>query len=241
MKFQDTFSFYARHPNALWERVRCSLMRRPPRAFQLESLLYRLRESPTIIEAGASRGMDTVRMATAWRTADIFAFEPEPDAFAQLVESTKQLSRVHPIPAALGAHTGTSEFYVSSRGQARDASDASSLKKPTLVRTLWPDLTFERCIEVETVTLSDFMKQRDLDQIDFMWLDMQGMELDCLKASAEVLCRVKYIYMEVLFRPLYEDAPLYPKVRRAMKDFGFQVRQEYLNRVAGDVLFERRI
>ena len=141
---------------------------------------------------------------------------------------------------ALAEQTGTASFHVSSRGDNATATDSSSLLKPLDTAKDLFNMSFSSHVTVQTITLADFMHDRGIDHIDLMWLDMQGMEINCLMASKEALGRVDRIYMEVCLQPLYDGAPLYPEARRAMQSVGFFPVREFLNRIQGDVLFERR-
>jgi FkbM family methyltransferase len=232
--------FYLTHPKQLFEKAVSKLTRRPPPRFELQNLLSVLPANPTIIEAGASRGMDTVEMAKVWPDGRILAFEPEPAAFQQLTAATMRFPNVVRIQAALATHTGTATLHVSSCKGNPDSSDASSLLPPTGVTGFWPHLEFPETIEVRTVTVADVLEQYGIDRVGLMWLDMQGMEIPCLEASASVMQRVDRVYSEVTLEPIYAGAPLYPEARRVMAKLGFRVAREYLNPLQGDVLFIRR-
>jgi FkbM family methyltransferase len=239
MKIIQKATFYLKYPKQFFHRLKGILSGTPMKHMEVEDFVSILPENAVILEAGASRGMDTVKFARLWPHGRIHAFEPEPSTFGILTEETKMFPNVKRHPLALSTETGTASFHVSSRDGVSNATDASSLLKPTSVREVWDTLEFAREIEVRTITLSDFMREERIKHIDFMWLDMQGMEIKCLLASADVLARVDRIYMEVFLKPLYEDAPLYPEVRRAMLSAGFRPVREFLNPIIGDVLFER--
>jgi FkbM family methyltransferase len=232
--------FYLTHPTHLINKVVAKLIGRPPPRFELQNLLSVLPANPTIVEAGASRGMDTVEMAKLWPGGRILAFEPEPVAFQQLTEATRRFPNVVRIAAALATRTGTATLHVSSSKGNPDSSDASSLFLPTGVTGFWPHLEFAKTIEVKTVTVADVLHEHGIQRIDFMWLDMQGMEIPCLEASIAAMPKVDRVYCEVSLQPMYAGAPLYPEARRIMAKLGFRVAREYLNPLQGDVLFIRR-
>ncbi len=232
--------FYLSHPKQLFRKVIAKLTRRPLPRFELQALQGVLPANPTIIEAGASRGMDTVEMAKLWPHGRVFAFEPEPATFDQLTEATRRFPNVTRIQAALAPRTGTATLHVSSSQGNPDSSDASSLLSPTGVADFWPHLEFARTIEVRTVTISSVLEEYAINRVDLMWLDMQGMEIPCLEASASIMHRVDRVYSEVSLEPIYAGAPLYPEARRVMVKLGFRVAREYLNPLQGDVLFIRR-
>jgi FkbM family methyltransferase len=235
-----SYRFYLTHPSHFIQKVVAKLTRQPPRHLRLQDLWSVLPTNPTIIEAGASRGMDTVEMARLWPDGRILAFEPEPATFEQLTAATCRFPNVLQVRAALAASTGTATLHVSSSKDNPDSSDASSLLQPTGVVGYWPHLEFVKTVEVKTITVADVLRDYGINRVDFMWLDMQGMEIPCLQASAAVMNRVDRVYSEVSLEPIYAGAPLYPEARRVMAKLGFRVAREYLNPLQGDVLFIRR-
>lgn len=232
--------FYCRYPRQLVRKLACVLSGREDRHMEVGDFLPLLPENPVILEAGASRGMDTVQFASLWPKGEIHAFEPEPATFAVLTRETGAFANVKRFQLALSDQSGTATFHVSSRGDNPEATDSSSLLKPLDIAKDLFRLDFPNQVTVQTLTLADFMRDHGIDHIDLMWLDMQGMEINCLMASREVLHQVDRIYMEVCLRPLYEGAKLYPEVRAIMDSMGFSPAREFLNRIQGDVLFERR-
>jgi hypothetical protein len=76
--------------------------------------------------------------------------------------------------------------------------------------------------------------------VDFLWFDLQGMELAALKGCGDLLSSVSAIHCEVQNFPLYEGAPLYPEVYKWLKQRGFAVAHEAIFRRGGNVLFVRR-
>ena len=232
--------FACRYPKQFVRILAGVLLRSEYKHMAVEDFLPLLPANPVIFEAGASRGMDTVKFARLWPQGQIYAFEPEPATFAELTRTTEAFANVQRFQLALADQTGTASLHVSSRRDDPTATDASSLLKPLDQAHELFNLNFSSQVIVQTITLADFMREHAIEHIDLMWLDMQGMELNCLMASKEALGHVDRIYMEVCLHPLYEGAPLYPEVRDIMGSMGFDPVQEFLKPAQGDVLFERR-
>ncbi len=131
-----------------------------------------LPKKPVIIEAGAHVGYDTNKMYKYWPDSTIYAFEPVPNLYKKLVENTKSLDKVYCFPFALSDNTGTSSLYIS-----EGASDGSSFSlRPKEHLNFHPDTIFQEEIEVETITLDEWAVNFCIDQIDMLWLDIQGYE-----------------------------------------------------------------
>ncbi|HTH30741.1 MAG TPA: FkbM family methyltransferase, partial [Lacibacter sp.] len=105
-----------------------------------------------------------------------------------------------------------------------------------------PDVFFNKDITVQTLTLDDWAAKQGIEQIHLLWLDMQGFELEVLKASSVILPKVNAIHMEVSTRSTYEGVPLYSEVRSWMEAQGFRVEVEAIPQGwdMGNVLFVRK-
>jgi FkbM family methyltransferase len=197
-----------------------------------------LPSGPVIIDAGAHVGGDSIEMCRLYPGSTVHSFEPVPDIFKLLKHNTRKFSRIHCHTVALSNKNGEQVMHVSS-----GASDgSSSFLQPKEHLTDHPDVFFNKDITVQTITLDDWAAQQQLDHIDLLWLDMQGFELEVLRASSVILPTVKAIHMEVSTRATYESVPLYNEVRSWMEANGFCVEVEAIPQGwdMGNVLFVRK-
>lgn len=70
--------------------------------------------NPTIIEAGASDGLDVIYMSKIWPRSTIHTFEPVPELFSRLEQNMKPLANVKTYQLALADKSGIAPFYLSS-------------------------------------------------------------------------------------------------------------------------------
>jgi len=202
-----------------------------------EQLRPYLPAEPTILEAGAHIGRDTVEMSKLWPKGTIHAFEPLPDLFAKLKAATRSCPNVLCHDTALSDRSGTLEFNVS--GGKSDAS--SSILSPKQHLEQHPDVSFERKISVKATTIAEWAHANGVDRVDFLWLDLQGYELFALKAAGDILPTVQAIYSEVYLKESYQGVPLYPELKEWLAGKGFRVEWEGLPWPdSGNVLFVRR-
>ena len=82
---------------------------------------------------------------------------------------------------------------------------------------------FKDCEVVPVTTLDAWAMEFGIPKIDVLWLDMQGAELEVLKASPQVLSGVSVISTEIEFVEAYEGQPLYQEVRAWLEEQGFQL------------------
>jgi 2-O-methyltransferase len=190
-----------------------------------------------IIEAGAHIGTDTCEMAKLWPDTTIYAFEPIPELFEILKHNTSSYSNVKCFQLALGNKTGITSINKSSG----DSDASSSLLEPKEHLKIHPTVLFDKKIEIEVTTLSDWMKLYCIERIDFLWLDLQGFELDVLKDSVDIVSNVSVIYTEVSLIENYSKSALYPELRDWLMTLGFKVKIEKLAWMdGGNVLFVKK-
>ena len=147
-------------------------------------------ENPVILEAGGHYGEDTVKMIRFWPEATIYTFEPNPFAFDILKKITSSFPRIIISPLALYDYTGIVKFNIQ---QTENNDGASSILEANHV--YYSDIP----ISVACTTLDDWEKNHNFIAIDFMWLDMEGVELYVLKKGTNLLKNVKAIYTETNF------------------------------------------
>jgi len=197
--------------------------------------------NPIVVEAGAFNGSDTHKMSRLWPHGTIHAFEPVPKIFKHLKKRFMRTSNVRCYPYALGNITGESSMHVSySQYQPYQPFASSSLLSPKEHLKKYPHITFPETIAVKVFTLDDWAAQEGILNIDLLWLDMQGMELDMLKASPNMLRTVKVIYMEVSHQEMYEGAPLYNEVKEWLEAHNFSAIMQDASGIMNNVLFVRQ-
>jgi 2-O-methyltransferase len=177
-----------------------------------------LTDNAVIIDCGAHIGADSVELARVFLNCKVHSFEPIPSIYNNLVHLTRKYINIECHPIALSNQNGVAKFYVSS-GES-DAS--SSLLKPTGHIENHKEVLFDEEIQVPTITLDDWAIKNNVTKVDFLWLDMQGFELQMLKASTTILNTVKAIHTEVSIKNSYESAVLYPEYKKWLEGKGFK-------------------
>jgi FkbM family methyltransferase len=84
----------------------------------------------------------------------------------------------------------------------------------------YPDIVLSKTLDVETITLNTYCLNREVPNL--LNLDIQGAEFNALKGASSFLDKVSYIYTEVSFVALYQNAPLADEIDRYLYGFGFK-------------------
>jgi FkbM family methyltransferase len=203
---------------------------------QIKQLIKK--SNPLILEIGANCGQTTVEFTRESPDAEIHAFEPDPRAvqkFRALITS----SNVNLVEKAVGARNGTIEFNQSGGYEWIDPNGwdhSGSIRKPKNHLKIWPSVTFNKTIAVDLIRLDDWsLKAIGPREIDFIWADVQGAEIDLIQGGASTLARTKFFYTEFSDEECYEGQIDFNQLVLLMKDLGHRVRYKF----RGDVLFER--
>lgn len=196
---------------------------------------------PIIVEAGAYDGADTIELSRLLPKAKIFSFEPIPELFAKASLAVKNHKKVHLYNYALSDRTGKAVIHTSEERQNPGiVSMSSSLLEPKEHLEYSHDTLFNKDIEVDTINLDEWAISVNLPRIDFLKLDIQGYELNVIKAAPKIFSTVKALLLEVEFVEAYKGQYLYQDIKNWLEAQGFELNCLYVNSWFGDALFIRK-
>ncbi len=205
--------------NALGEPVPYALLRKM------------LPANPIIIEAGAQFGEDTEWMSELWPLGKIYAFEPSPESFPELQKIAAKHNNIVATQIALSHTKGEALFYL--------AGGASSLLRPQdSFNADYFHSDVDHPIVVQVITLDEWADNNKVDTINFMWLDMEGNELNALQGALDSLKKVKLIYTEVNLQRFWDGCVQYDELKAWMEQHEFiEIWADIVPDWHGNVLF----
>ena len=208
----------------------------------LEIVKPYLPDNPIILEAGAFDGDDSLKMANFWEKGMVYSFEPIPENYKKLVTKVAGVPNINTFCLALGDFVGMHEMHIAElESDPGVPSFSSSLLPPKDHLSYATFVKFNSKVNVPVVTIDEFARNNNLSKIDFMWLDIQGYELNVLKASPNILKTVKAIITEVEFVEAYQGQYLYKDVKEWLEGEGFTlVATNTSYQWFGDALFIRK-
>lgn len=203
-------------------------------------IIENLPKNSTILEAGVCEGLDTNFFAKTFPDGKIYGFEPIPELFNQALSLNENYNNVYLNQIALGEKTETKSIFVSDRFGKTWGS--SSLLKPKEHLNIHKEITFNSEIKVKIFNLDEWCEVNDIDHINLLWLDLQGIEPIVIKSSPEIILKTSYIYTEVSTIETYENVVIYDELKKYMNSIGFEVVfEEILWNDGGNVLFKNKL
>ena len=177
--------------------------------------------SPGILDLGARGGADEELLSIA-SASRIVCFEPDKAECERLAAAGDSRWRQFKVlPFAVGGSTGPQSLHVPGDPRAasllrQDPSMAGRFGRPHLHVP-------QHTLTVETWTLDALRQDGHLDRVDYMKIDVEGAELDVLKAGRTVLQDCVALKVECSFLPQRVNQPLIWDVVPFLAAEGFEV------------------
>lgn len=148
-----------------------------------------LERQRTLLDVGANVGTHSVAFARDFR--DVHAFEPNPalwPSFERHVELNK-LAKVRLHKVGLGLSDATLPFYLTER---------DNLGLGTAAIDQAYDVPLQQAGTISVVNGDSYVARHGIDDIDFVKIDVQGLEMQVIRGLAETLKKHRpYVWMEV--------------------------------------------
>jgi FkbM family methyltransferase len=191
---------------------------------EIEALKYidsKIKAS-VIFDVGANMGNYT-KSISEFLSATIYCFEPSTYVFQKLQQNVSHYKNVHCFKIALSDKEGTATLY------SRESNhEVSSLINTSIDK--YGKTTIET---VFITTLDNFCSHNNIDQIDFLKIDVEGYELSVLNGAKNMLYKKKIIFIQFEFGKFNIDS------RTFFRDFWILLHENYIiYRIVKDGLFE---
>lgn len=179
-------------------------------------------EDAQILEAGSYDGKESCELSDYWPKGMVYSFEPVSELYTKVVANTSHRSNIKTYHMALGDHVGVADIFVSEWSYKPGiAGQSSSIIAPKEHCTYAPEVIFPRAEVVPLTTIDAWALRESVKRIDMMWLDVQGVAYEVLKASPRILATTKAILIELEFVEAYEGQRLAHDVHTMLTQEGF--------------------
>lgn len=169
------------------------------------------------VDIGARGGFEPDLLPLAF-AVDGIGFEPEPAAFAALQNSGPWRSLRY-LPVAISGTDGPRTLHITRDNQSTtllepDPAAIAEFDKPQFV-------TVDRRITVETQTLERTLAAAGVSRVDYLKLDIEGPELEVLRAAPGIVASALAIKVEVAFIPVRRGQAVAADIDRHLSERGF--------------------
>ncbi len=164
------------------------------------------KDDPVILEIGANCGQTTIDFIKYFPKSTIHCFEPDPRAikkFKKIINSPNVY--LHEI--AIGNINGYVTFHQSAGGESIEPEgwdQSGSIRAPKAHLEMFPWVRFDNKIDVQIMRLDDWAAVNNINDVDFIWADVQGAEVDMIYGALETLKKTRFIYSEYYNNECYD-------------------------------------
>ena len=208
------------------------------------------KNTKVILEIGGHYGEDTLRFYKYFPESKIYSFEPDPRNIIIFKKFCSEIKNIELIEKAvynldnefLDFYLSYSDFdvlqkkynYIGTEDYVKlklNNSGSSSLKEKKNTK-------FKK-VKVNTIRLDTWYKSiKNLNLIDFLWIDVQGAEKEVLLGAIDVLKKVRFVQIEY-GEVSYEGAMTKKDTFDFFKNNNFDLILDYSpNSPVGDFLFK---
>jgi FkbM family methyltransferase len=195
-----------------------------------------------VVQIGANSGQETsIFKANGMKWAVLV--EPLEEQFEQLREGLAGDETYIPVKALCASLEGQEHIF----HLASNSGQSSSFKTPRRILTDYPKVRFKRDVTLVSTTVDAIVDSvarehpaLPVDDLDLLFMDVQGAELEVLKGATRLLRQVKCVWTEVSYDQ-YEDGASLEDVQDLLGTFGLRLHDLRLGALGwGNALFLRR-
>jgi FkbM family methyltransferase len=152
-------------------------------------------DATNVLDVGANSGLYALMAASCSRQAKVYAFEPFPPAVASLrhnIALNNWQDRIEIMEGAAGEATGSFKLYIPAKTHGDTLETSCSLESTFRDK-------HEAVIDVQVVSLDEFVAKRGLQTVSLLRADVEGAEYRVIGGAQETLRKHRpYVFVEVL-------------------------------------------
>lgn len=165
--------------------------------------------------------------------AGILSFEPYPVAFSRLQENARLFPNVATHSLALGERDGETTLFLS-QASVTNSLLPTSPNASSYSPEGWTDSLGNASVPI--LTLDTFCARQLIGKIDILNINAQGYEMQILQGAENLLAgaQIGYIYLEIIFVPLYDGQATFDELCRLLRKHGYQFMDLYEKNIGDD-------
>lgn len=188
---------------------------------------FKNKEVDVIFDVGSCHALESVELTKKYPNAKVYAFEANPVSYDVCLKNTEGYDSINVINKAINDYDGTCKFYPMDKDKTITTWEDGNQGASSLYRANGAYDFIEKYvqyeIEVPCTRLDTFCKKNDINNIDILWMDLQGAELKALQSLGPLLETVQIIHTELEMNPMYEGQCLFRDVNELLINNGFDL------------------
>jgi FkbM family methyltransferase len=194
---------------------------------------FDLTEIKTVLDIGSLNGIESVKFSEKIPNCSIHTFEPNLESYKNILISTEGIENIKAHNIAASDFDGTSDFFITYENMG-----GSSLLEPAILHKTGSNI---EKTTADVVRLDRWCLDNNIKDINILWIDAQGSELNIFKGMGNLLQDVKAIYVECSLIPYYKGASHKDDVIKYLIDYNFElVSETYHDSFEGDFMFLKK-
>jgi len=143
---------------------------------------------------------------------EVYAFEPNPYVFEILKKHAEMWSdKIKPYQLALSEKNGEADLFIS------EELGAASTMLENREKSILKFHKYNKKVKVKTMTLDSFVKEYNVERVDFIRIDAEGSEREIIKGAKETIKRFKP-KMAIAAYHLPDDKKVIPELVLSIRD-----------------------
>lgn len=190
----------------------------------------------TILDIGANTGQFSEVAFRLFPEAKIYAFEPVPKCYHDLLSNFANNPNFQAFQIALGNEKGKAKMNVNEFSLSSSILDLADLHKASYPFAV----SIENTEEVEINSLDRVAEQIEIVTPLLIKIDVQGFEDRVISGGKCTFSKASVIIIEMSIEKLYEDQVLFDDLYQQLKDLGFEYRGNYTqdqSRINSQILY----
>lgn len=170
-----------------------------------------------IIHIGAHKGEES-KVYNKHQINNVIWIEGNPTLIDQLTKNVGAYPNHHVYNYMIDYKERIVDFHITNNSQSSSILELGSHRK------FHPDIIVEDIIKLKTKRIDEFIMENEVDiqEYNFVNLDIQGNELSALKSFGKYLVNIDYIYSEVNITKVYKKCALLHEIDFYLARKGFE-------------------
>ena len=175
------------------------------------------KKNPIIFDVGAHEGESIDRFRNLFQNPIIHSFEPQSKIFEKLKNKKKNDKDLVLNNFALGSKKENQEIFINSNTAASSYLDIDNKDK------FFKSLKTIQKEQTRIDTFDNYFNKINVNYIDLVKIDVQGLEEEVLKGARNSLNKVLLIEIEIVFVNLYEKHSSFYQIENILKNYNFEL------------------